>query len=464
MNAKIYIRTIVLSLLIILVFSCDNFVEVDVPSDKLTVANVFESDETARSAMQGIYNELFRSASFSNGGSNSVTALASLSADEIFALNTATDLDYLEFQENEILPKNISNLALWSSAYNVIYMANSLLEGLLASEQISAELRDQLEGEAKFIRAFTYFHLVNLYGEVPLILAIDYRVNAEMSRTSIEEVYSQITTDLQEAIGLLAVDYLDNERTNVNRFVAEALLAKVYLYRQEWGLAEVHSTNVINQSGIYELLDDLDQVFLMNSREAIWQISPEGSGSSSTNTQEGNIFISTNPRFALNNEYAASFEDMDKRGSSWIGYNQDREAYYPFKYKDGRSTNNISEYSVVLRLAEQYLIRSEARTRQGNLSGGISDIDKIKDRAGLDLLSDTDPDIDMASLIEEILNERKKELFTEWGHRWFDLKRTGTTSEVLGSTNPLWQDTDILYPTPEQERMKNPGLGQNDGY
>ncbi|MGS2763795.1 RagB/SusD family nutrient uptake outer membrane protein [Sinomicrobium sp. M5D2P9] len=463
MKKSIHKTTIVLSLITLLIISCEDFVEVDAPVDKLTVTSVFGNDETARSAMQGIYNELFRTATFC-GGNNSVTALAGLSAKEIFTLNEASDQVSLEYQENEIQPNNTANLSLWSSAYNVIYMCNSLLEGVLASEQISEEVGDQLEGEAKFIRAFTYFQLVNLYGEVPLILSTDYRINAQMSRTAIEEVYTQIVSDLEKAVGLLTDEYFDSERTNVNRFVAEALLARVYLFQQEWSLAEIHSSNVINQSAHYELLMQLDQVFLMNSRESIWQISPAGRGNIFTNTYDGWLFVSPVPRLALTNEYANSFEDIDKRKNYWIGYSQDREAYYPFKYKDGQSFNNITEYSMVLRLAEQYLIRAEARARQGNLSGGISDIDKIKERAGLDLLSETNPEIDQASLIEEILDERKKELFTEWGHRWFDLKRTGEASEILGRNNPLWQDTDVLYPIPEQERMKNTNLGQNNGY
>ncbi|NDV15759.1 RagB/SusD family nutrient uptake outer membrane protein [Muricauda sp. TY007] len=456
-------KLIVTGLLLFITVSCDDFIEVEVPADKLTVTTVFESNETARSAMQGIYNELFRSISFCSGGNNSVTALVGLSSGELFTL-LETDLTYREFEENEINPNNPNNLNLWNSAYNLIYMTNSMLEGVLVSKNISDGVRDQLEGEARFIRAFTYFNLVNLYGEVPLILSTDYRINAQMGRTSIEEVYDQILTDLHEAIALLEEIYKDGERTIVNRFVAEALLARIYLYRQQWALAEVHSTNVINQSAHYDLLEDLDQVFLMNSKEAIWQISPTGLGSSSTNTKEGALFVSNNPKFAIAEDLALSIEPGDKRTENWIGLDAERNAYYPYKYKDGRSTNNITEYSMVFRLAEQYLIRAEARTRQGNILGGISDVDKIKGRADVDLLSETNPDIDQVGLIEEILDERKKELFTEWGHRWFDLKRTGKSSEILGNGNPLWQDTDVLFPIPEQERMKNTNLGQNEGY
>ena len=447
----------------VLAMACENFVEVDVPADKLTKTTVFNSDQTARSAMQGIYNELFRSASFSRGGYASVTAVGGLSSDELVPID-GTNTVYREFQENEILTNNPNNLRLWSSAYNVIYMANALLEGLAATEQVSAHLKTQLEGEARFIRAFTFFYLVNLYGDVPMVLNTDYRVNAIMGRTPVEEVYDQILNDLNEATTMLADGYLNGERTNVNRLAAEALLARVYLFRGNWEAAEAHSTQVIDQVGTYELLPNLDEVFLKNSREAIWQISPAGLGSTRSYTNEGGSFIAPNPTFAMTEQLALSFAELDKRKISWTGFNADNNTYFPHKYKDYGSANNITEYSMVLRLAEQYLIRAEARAHQEDLPGAIADLDKIKERAGLELVADTRPDIGKEQLLDEILWERRTELFTEWGHRWLDLKRTGLADAVLGTNKPTWQSTDALYPIPEEERLKNTNLSQNTGY
>src|SRR5699024_9452423 len=127
-------------------------------------------------------------------------------------------------------------------------------------------------------------------------------------------------------------------------------------------------------------------------------------------------------------------------------------------------TGEISEFSMVMRLAEQYLIRSEARTQLGKLTGAIADLDKIRKRANLDLIINLKPSIDKGTLLDSIQVERQRELFSEWGHRWLDLKRTGTVSEVLSTKKSFWEDTDALYPIPEEERSKNPNLTQNIGY
>src|SRR5690606_39089788 len=98
------------------------------------------------------------------------------------------------------------------------------------------------------------------------------------------------------------------------------------------------------------------------------------------------------------------------------------------------------------------------------LEGGIADLNKIKERANTKLFSQTQPNITKSELLEDILKERNIELFSEWGHRWLDLKRTGKATKILGIKNPLWHETDIFYPIPEAERMKNPNLDQSLGY
>lgn len=466
-----YIKPIILCLGYLLTISCEDFVDLEPPNYKMVTETVFENDETAMAAITGIYNELFSSASFSNGYISSVTILAGMSSD-IFETTSATDTRYGPFQQNQISPRGTpdasANYELWSSAYNIIYMANSVLEGLSNSDQLSEETLTIAEGQARFIRAFTYFYLVNLYGDVPLVLTTDYSKNAVAPKDSAAKVHEQISTDLDLAISLLEEvgEYESSERTNINRFVVMALRARIYLYQQNWEKAEEWSSKVIDQASIYEILQDLDQVFLKNSREAIWQISPVPVGRRQTTyTREGYFFRGINSsRVVLSNDFVATISPEDKRLAHWVGYNSSREFYFPQKYKDGSSSGNITEYSMVLRLAEQYLIRAEARAMQGNLPGAISDLDKLRNRANLELIANTLPGISQEDLLEEIMEERKRELFSEWGHRWLDLKRLQKTAEVLKPIKPLWQDTDIFYPIPEEERAKNPNIEQNEGY
>lgn len=466
---KLFIKIKILALLIGCLFtSCEDFLEVDAPTHKIVGEVVFDSDETALSAMTGIYNQLISTITFSNGNFDSVTALSGLSADDLTTIRT-TNLTYFEFEQHQLQPDNPRLLNLWKSAYNAIYLTNSLLEGIEISENITEEVRIRLEGEAKFVRAFSYFYLVNLFGDVPLILTTDYRENALASRNSREDVYQQIITDLEASIEVLHDGYPQGDRTQVNRSTAIAMLARVNLYLENWEMAENFSSMVINQAGTYEILENLDHVFLANSMEAIWQLSPERSGRGFTNTNEGATFIihpffSSLSHLKLSENFVSSFQDQDKRLTHWINFHEELSVHYPFKYKIKSSSGAITEYSMVLRLAEQYLIRAEARTHLGDLSGAIADLDIIRSRAGLELLADTNPLIGQEALLEKIMEERARELFTEWGHRWLDLKRTGKAGEVLGALNPLWDDTDVLYPIPESERLTNPNLTQNAGY
>lgn len=448
--------------------SCEDFVEVDAPNHKIIGTQVFSSDQMAISAMTGIYNQLMK-ASFSSGSSSSVSFLSGLSADNLQNIRE-TNLVGMQFERHEILPTNPNNLYLWSSAYNMIYLTNAFLEGLESSDDVSPELKSRLEGQAKFIRAFTYFYLVNLYGDVPLILTTDYRQNELAERDSEQEVYQQIIDDLNASIGLLGEEYPLGERTRVNKYAAMALLARVYLYREDWQLAEDLSSRVIAQSSMYKILEDLDEVFLANSQEAIWQISPIGRGNSSTHTNEGSLFI-IHPTFyffasvKLEEDLIETFQPQDKRLVNWTGFNETMEAFFLHKYKIWNSTEvPIAEYSMVLRLAEQYLIRAEARAAQGKIAEAIEDIDFIRTRAGLAPIAEVEAGLGQEDLLSIILQERRLELFGEWGHRWLDLKRTGRAGEILGDVESLWQPTDVYYPIPAQEIMKNPNLSQNNGY
>lgn len=450
--------------LAILFVSCEDFLATDAPKTEVVTETVFSSDASAMSALRGIYSSMVSSQSFSNGGLERFTGL---SADELN--NHLTDPDQQQFHINQLLSVNgiVANV-FWQEPYRYINNANNILAALENSSKLSPEMRTQLEGEARFIRAFCHFYLVNLFGDVPYVTSPDYRINANAERNSVDDVYASIIEDLTYAEPLLVEDFsFSNENRNQpNRGAAQAMLARVYLYTGNWDKAEQYATLVIGNSDY--VLEDLSTVFLSSSREAIWQLEPVAPEKSTAQARtfiiSGDPAISGGGGVSLSNQLLESFESGDQRRDEWVGsYTETETWHFPFKYKVYADAM-VTESTSVLRLAEQYLIRAEARVRRNHLDGAIEDLDIIRSRAGLLLLSDTNPDASAEELLLAVEHERKVELFAEWGHRWLDLKRTGRMPNVLGAVKPNWQDADTLYPIPLSEIMVNPALKQNPGY
>lgn len=451
--------TFILFLLIAIQFSCKKFTEVEVAPNLIQTPQLFISDVTALSAVNGVYYQMRAVApSIFNG---SISIYGGLCADE-FTTNL-TSQEYDAFYRNSILStSSIINSQLWTAAYRIIYRTNAIIENLQKSNGVSTLTKNQLLGEMKTVRGVAYFFLVNLFGDVPLILNIDYLSNERAPRTSSDMVYNQITEDLKDATNLLSNTYPSNLRARPNKFTAASLLAKVYLFKKDWQNAELYSSSVIN-SGNYSLLNNLNDVFKNNSTETIWQIAP---GNESRNTIEGSNFIppsSTSvPSIVISSTLNSVFENGDRRKANWLGLNTNNgnQYFYPFKYKR-RVTTPVDEYIVVSRLAEQYLIRSEARVRQNKIAEALQDLNMIRNRAGLPNSNANDP----SSLISAIIQERRVELFAEWGNRWFDLKRLELANSILGPIKGAnWQNTDMLFPIPFSETEINNLLIQNPGY
>jgi hypothetical protein len=440
--------------------SCKKFVEIPSPSNQLISDNVFTSDATATATVLGIYSEMMNNPTqFCNA---STTLYAGMSSDELYYYTPGNDD---EFVKNQITQGNhgFISTAFWQSAYKYIYTSNLCIEQLNKTTLVSSSVKNELSGECKFIRAFCYFHLINLFGDVPLIISSDYRINSNLPRTPKVQIYQQIITDLLDAKSLLSATYQGTSKTRPNKWAAEALLARIYLYTQDWANAEIQATEVIN-SNTYNMESDLNKVFLQNNSEAIWQLQPVYPG---YNTYEANKILpatsNSTPTYLLTNTLRNAFDTADHRKSAWIAnrvYLGDT-VYYPYKYKVYGNNAPLTEYYSVLRLAEQYLIRSESRAQQNNVLGAQNDLNVIRNRAGLSNTTTTIKSI----LLAEILHERQVELFSEWGQRWYDLKRTNQVDLILAAIKPTtWQPTDALWPIPQDQLNLNPSLTQNPGY
>ncbi|MHA4811788.1 RagB/SusD family nutrient uptake outer membrane protein [Flavitalea flava] len=457
---------------ILLLSGCKKFVQIDSPPTLLVRAGVFSDNTTATSAQTVIYSQMS-----ANGESSTMSLYSGLLGDELISYYSPTNIES-QIYKNSMTP--FMAIGLWPHSYNYIYQANAILEGLATSNGISQSVSQQLSGESKFIRAFWHFYLTICYGDVPLVTTTDYASNALLFRTPQKEVFQQIINDLNDAKNLLSSNYIDfsdttvtTERTRPTRWAAKALLARTYLYAGKYDSAELEATSVINYTTLFGMEQDLNSVFLANSHEAIWQIQiPQPSIYA---TQDGLIFIlraepnGTGNGVSVGSQLLASFESGDGRRANWIHDSTfGGNLYsYPYKYKLVYADPNITEYVMVLRLAEQYLIRAECRAKTGNLEGAISDLDTIRMRAGLSSYKGA---TDQESLLEAILHERRVELFTEWGHRWFDLIRTEHINSVMSVVAPMKESAwsadghQKLYPIPQSERNKDPNLTQNPQY
>lgn len=456
-----FFRYILTACMVIAGISCNKFVETEQPNNQIIPAKVFASDNTANAAVAGMYSFMYNNTQPYLGYLSLYTAL---SADEGQSFNNS----FNEFYTNSIPVLNSQVANIWNQSYHIIYQANAIMEGLGRSNSVAPALQKQLTGEAYFIRAFCYFYLVNLFGDLPLVLTTDVEANKFMSRIDKDKVYDQIVSDLKEAILLLAPDYRYSagERVRANKWAATALLAKVHLYRKEWEDAEARASEVIG-SGLYSLVANPATVFYKNSKESIWQFMATAQAGS---TYIGALTIAASPTaaplYVLSSTQLAAFEADDRRMANWVRvHTYNSQTYYsPYKYKVRTAvTGDTGEYDMVLRLAEQYLLRAEARTHQNNLGGAIEDLDSLRNRAGVPLLKNINPGIQKDDLLMAIEKEGRTEMFFEWGYRWLTLKRTGRANAVLAN-KPGWKSHAVLYPVPQIERSKNPNLSQNEGY
>lgn len=453
-----------------LLSGCNKLLDAGSPDNKVITSQVYSNDSMAQAALIGIYFKMMESFGPFNGY---MSRYPGLSTDDLN--RTSVLADDQPFLSNTLASDNTFTWQTWTNSYFYIYQCNDLITGLTGNRAVTPALRDQLMGEAYFLRAFSYFYLVNLFGDVPLVLTTDYSKSANMARTPVYEVYDQMVQDLTQAQNLLTNTYATTQgfpsaRVRVNRLAVKALLARIYLYREQWADAADAATEVI-QSGLYQLETDLQQTFRYNSKEAILQFMPV---LDAYNTAEGFLFIpavpTIKPAFILSDTIVKYIEPADLRWG-WIrpGIVNGKQYYSPYKYKINTGTPR-EEYNMVLRLAEQYCIRAEARARLNQLPEAVSDLNTIRKRAGLQDLTTISTQTQAMAAIEQ---ERRIEFFAEWGHRWFDLKRWPARAldgkkridEIMSALRPAtWKSTAALWPIPSNERTRNHLLTQNPGY
>lgn len=439
--------------------SCESFIEVDVPQSQLTGPAVFEDVNTATAALVNVYARI-REEGMVTGTAFGLSNLMGNYTDELTFYGSNAVLQ--SFNNHTIVPSNSYIATLWNTSYGQLYDINAIIEGVESASNITEVDKNKLMGEALFLRAYIHFYLTNCFGEIPYITTTNYLQNSTVSKNSLSEINQSLLQDLSDAEALLPESYPSSERVRANKYVAKAMLARLNLYLGNWGQAELYATDVINNS-IYSWELNIQNVFLKENPGIIWALHP---GIAGLNTKDARTFVfSAGPPIkpALSLDVMNSFEPNDTRKVNWTRTitSGSQSWYHSFKYKRTLNTGTSQEYTILFRLAELYLIRAEARAEVSNTTQALEDLNKVRNRAGLA----NSTAITRQQILDAIMQERKVELFTEQGHRWFDLKRTGRAESVLSPIKPNWQNTQFVLPIPEAELLLNSNLlPQNTGY
>ncbi|RXK83110.1 RagB/SusD family nutrient uptake outer membrane protein [Filimonas effusa] len=467
-RSNIFLKTTMVAA-IVAVTGCSKLVEIDPPVNETSAALVYKSDRTAKAAVSGLYSTLSQSLSQNTG----LTIYNAVAADEMQYLGVASPYTDLYANEQDPTLTSASN-SFFTDFYAAIYKANSIIEGLTTIEGTSAAVKKQLLAETRFLRAYSFFYLVNIFGDVPLVTMTDPNVSAYLPRTAAADVYKIIISDLIQARDDLGTDYSTSSGSRLapNKYAAAALLARVYLFTGNYEAAIENATLVLDNKTLYNLIPTASigtGVFVKDSKETIFQFGPALSANNVYVAETGTLlpasYTAASITFKLQPALWAQFAANDAR-RKWVKDTVVGGQSYQFAFKYKYRTNalavaaGVTEYPVVLRLSEQYLIRAEARARSAK-SGAADDLNVVRSRAGLSAITSADNTV----LLDEIGKENRREFFCELGHRWFTLKRTGEIDAVMKALKPSsWQSTDALYPIPQASRDANPNLTQNLGY
>ncbi|MCH1418353.1 MAG: RagB/SusD family nutrient uptake outer membrane protein [Flavobacteriaceae bacterium] len=358
----------------------------------------------------------------------------------------------------------------YRSFYNVIFRANLVLANLEAAGTSAA----QFEAEAKFVRAYAYFNLVRLYGDIPLVTSLTGPADTDVAYTRVasDDVYDLIQADLNTAISGLDNTY----RTRASKAGAQALLAKVELTRGNYGEARSLLENVV-ATGNYSLESNFHDVFYdEDNSETIFSIGYETGGIDSQNFSaewlnavgrtSGVNYVTADVRTAFDtyggNRTAVSFRQDESQATEYqvAKYFPNGELGPQYASDPTKAGNDW----IVLRYADVLLMHVESILAGSNATtdaAALASFQAVRDRAGLPTAV-TEVTKDM------LLNERRVELAFE-NHRLFDLMRMGAAQDVLSafsSTNGYgFSSTDLLLPIPQVEIGLSKGaLSQNPGY
>lgn len=482
--------SILLISLLLVMSSCEKFLTEDLKGE-FSTNTFYKNDIQALQALTGVYHAI----SFTNSD-NVLWVFGDVASDD--AVKGGFGGDQTEITYIDEFNANSSNGMIkiyWTCVYDAIAQANNVIANVPAVPMDEA-LRNRIIGEAKFIRAYSYFNLVNIFGKVPLKLEPQLTQEAiHVPLSEVSAIYSQIETDLTDAAKVLPVSYSSDNVGRATRGAAYAMLGKACLYQEKWGeaIGYFHQVEAIGGYGLLNNYADNFKLAFENSKESIFEIqhlTNQIPGTGSTLNQwfapfkEGGYFFNAPTQSLVDSYERSTTGDVDPRldasigrdGQMWLNGEVFSSSWSEATgYLTKKHQQPLSEVSsslkgdgdlnyIYLRVADMLLMKAEAFNESGNADSALVNLNKVRLRARRSFNGTIPDDLlkDITTTNKEqlriaIRKERRAELAQEF-HRYFDLMRWGKTVAEAALGTDFNYEEDRYLPIPQAEIDANQAL------
>ncbi|MCK9398739.1 MAG: RagB/SusD family nutrient uptake outer membrane protein [Bacteroidales bacterium] len=490
-NRSLKLQTAVLLMVFTMTIlcACTKFLTEDLKGE-FSSDTFYQNDKQAIQALNGVYNAItFRSFN------NAVWVFGDIASDDAVKGGNPGDqseITYIDEFNTDANNGIISNY--WSHSYEAIARANNVIANVPAVTMDEA-LKNRIIGEAKFIRAYSYFNLVNIFGKVPLKLLPQLtQETIHVPLSEVSDIYLQIEKDLSDAAADLPVSFSSTDQGRITHGAALAMLGKVNLYQQKWADA-IGYFQQVEALGIYSLLPDYADNFKLayeNSIESIFGIQHltgqnpmTGNGLNQwfAPAAEGGYYFNAPTQSLVDAFEKSATGEVDPRldasvgrdGQPWLNGDIFSATWSPTGYLTKKHQQPLSEVSsslkgdgdlnyIYLRYADLLLMKAEAFNENDNVDSARANLNKVRQRARAsfngtppaDLLADiTTPDYNL--LMTAIRKERRVELAQEF-HRYFDLMRWGKTVAEAALGPDFNYEAKRYFPIPQAEIDANQAI------
>ncbi len=480
---------LILAVVTLVLGACKDFLTEDLKGE-FSTDTYYQNDKQALQAITGVYNAL----AFTNTN-NVIWVFGDVASDD--AVKGGNPGDQAEITYIDEFTANSTNgmiINYWTFVYEAIARANNVI-AYVPGITMDEALKNRIVGEAKFIRAYSYFNLVNVFGKVPLKL--QPQLTAETIHVPLSEVsaiYQQIEKDLADAVAVLPVSYNNPDKGRVTKGAALAMLGKVNLYQQKWPEAIAYFQQA-EALGVYRLLPRYADNFKRaneNSSESIFEIqhlTNQNPGMGNALNQwfapapEGGYYFNAPTQSLVDEFEKSSTGDVDPRldasigrdGEPWLNGDIFQASWSPSGFLTKKHQQPLSEIPsslkgdgdlnyIYMRYADLLLMKAEAFNENGNADSARINLNKVRERARAsfngtppaDLLADITT-LDKTQLAAAIRHERRVELAQEF-HRYFDLMRWGKSIAESALGDKFNYETHRYQPIPQKEIDANQAL------